>query len=356
MLSNFKCLNCSLSFWLDWLFNNSRTWCWFDRNIFDSINFNWFNIFFRFNWNKEISINFNCSCNWFRSRFSKRLNIDCENRLINFWNRWNRNESAVSNFNCIYFFNIIWFNHWFILNIMCMMNWNKCNSINYYSWISSIQYRCIWFSIDINCYGFCIFFCSSNWLVLEYWCIYFRDNFQWNVCLVSLFDSFYFSFLLWLDWMFDIFSIFNLFNRNIDNIILCDWLDCFVCNWNEMLIINFDYNFWYWFYCWDNWVSKYWFINFWNNIYWNVCLVSEIENIDFSIKWCMNSFWNVVCFSSRFNWNIWYFVNDNRTESFISDWNIMTTIYFNNSVMKSFVVDLYWFINEYWCICFWNNI
>lgn len=156
--------------------------------------------------------------------------------------------------------------------------------------------------------------------------------------------------------MFNVFIIFNLINRNIDNIIPCDWLDCFICNWNIVLIVDFNHNFWNWFHCWNYRVSKYWFVNFWNNIYWNVCFVSEIENIDLSIKWCLNSFWNIVCLSSRFNWDIWYFVNYNRAESLICNWNIITSIDSNNSVMKSLIVNWHWFIYKDGSICFWYYI
>lgn len=89
-------------------------------------------------------------------------------------------------------------------------------------------------------------------------------------------------------------------------------------------------------YClsWSSWfinILESWFVNLWNYIQRNICVVVGFESIDFFL-----SFWSYCIFDIMgsfigfLNWNIFNIINGNWLGTWITDWNIVVIANFKN--------------------------
>ena len=304
-------MNCSFFCWKNSVcfidvFRSFVNW-----NIFSTFNINSF--YFMRSWNIMISIN--CNNNFWLMKF-----IWSKSSMMNFWNNIKWNECFISNFESADMTIFLWLDWWRFINIT--WSWfyrNICSSSDYYLLNFFVILRNKIFIINFNYRSrFLNIFKSSS--------MSFRNDFDWNVCMLPNLKSTDWSFLSWLNWCFRsnkmLWCWFNWYICLTSN---CNWL-CFIrFNWNKVSSINCDY--WKcWFLSW----LKVCTMNFWNNTQRNVSFVSNSESVYWSFFSWIYSFWNICwiwCFVDR---NISYTFNNYWFSCLVFNWNIMITINLNN--------------------------
>ena len=125
-----------------------------------------------------------------------------------------------------------------------LMDWNINNPTNNDLLVSFI---CNWFvKFSINFDSSCSYCITSNrnWFINKDCLVGFRNNFKWNICLLANLDNVYFGssiFSLNWGWNFCVGRCF--FYWNVYYIINDNWSDFLICNWAEVLSIDFNDNF-----------------------------------------------------------------------------------------------------------------
>ena len=157
-----------------------------NRNVMFSFNNNRFDSF-SFNWNKVFIINSNnlllSFCGFFK--FMK------EDWFENSWNKVDWNEMTISQFECRYLFLLlIYLNDIFSLWILFFINFNISFFIDNNSFPFFINNWAVEFIIYFNNSIWKSSFINLNFLVLEYWSVYFRNDMSWNISVVIQSESF----------------------------------------------------------------------------------------------------------------------------------------------------------------------
>jgi hypothetical protein len=138
---------------------------------------------------------------------------------------------------------------------------------------------------------------SGSW---NYW-LFIRDNFEleklfvnfwnninWYVCYFSNIECVYF--LRWIDWnnWFSS-SWFNSMNRNESGSINNNLFVSSMSDWLVSLSINFNSMFFSVCFCDRNlFISENRSVNFWNDGYWNVCVLSFLECMNWAFRFVLN--------------------------------------------------------------------
>jgi len=142
---------------------------------------------------------------------------------------------------------------------------------------------------------------------------------------------------------------------NVNSVINNDWLYFFVCNRMILLTIYFNYNCWWGLKIWNSSILKNGSMFLWNNWYWNVGKLPDLDCVNLTILWGVNSFLNDKIVRGNLNWNEMLTINNYWAAWFIGDWNKVlsidgnTDLRFNNFYLFDFVI-------ENWSVWFWNML
>lgn len=194
-----------------------------------------------------------------------------------------------------------------------------------------------------------------DFLISENWSISFWNNCKRKVINFSDFDCVNFSNNLRSDytWFIDFFYIYILY-WDVSCFFNLDWLNSFVFQRNVVVTIHANY-----------WVlqrrdcslgSEQFFEFLRNDTDWDVGDWTNFECINLSF-FCWSDWFQLIYFFSRssVNWNVFNTIKCNWFGSFVSDWNIVLTVDFND------VSGIVWFFNflnilESRCKFLWNDI
>lgn len=303
------------------------------RNVLNSFDCNWFNSNL-----SDWRIWFSVYHNHFRRR--GRFFNCFENLSVNFGNYTQWNVSKVSNLEC---FNISW-SSWtncrskIVMRSICKFNRNIFNSINT-DWMNSLVLD--WYKMLISNF-------KNRGSLFINWKQNFWNLTNWNVSLS--FSGDWCNSGCWKTWIFEYFTCWGSINWDVSNSIFNDWFSrWFVCHWDVIDITNFNGWMRNFFSCWLYFIFKDWLEYFWNSVQWNVCYVSDFENIDGSIFVWSNSSWFINWFRSLLDWNIRNSFNNNWLYIFLSYWNVVTTIYFNHNFWLICSRQSFWDLSWNFC-------
>lgn len=194
----------------------------------------------------------------------------------------------------------------------------------------------------------------------------FWNNSKWYISSVVKIESFNGSFEWCNNRFFNLLSFRSLFNWNIFKTFNFNMLVLFACNWLVLISINLNNSFVDVFFCrCDRFVQKDWVICFWNSCQWDIVLtINSLECSDFSICFLFNCMRSIYWLCWQFYWYIYFLINENWSNFFVSNWMELLLIDCNNNFWRSFNIWLYsifescmvWFWNDWlWNICVVSN-
>lgn len=234
------------------------------------------------------------------------------------------------------------------------MNWNvefthKCN----WFWCFISNWLEV-FTVYINNILIYCLWCCLNRCVFEDWQVCFWNGFGWNVSNWSNVECVDGSLSCWDKWLFNINVNWSFMNWQVCNSVKCDWFNCSVVNWNEIISIDCNnsgdlssrIN-------WCDFVSEDSCVKLWNNWKWNISLISYFECVNWTFIFIYNCFTSVDMLWSWINWNIFYSLNCQWLYLLTSNWNIISSIHLEN--WSCSFLDWCHFIVKDRSVNFWNN-
>ena len=193
--------------------------------------------------------------------------------------------------------------------------------------------------------------CFQIWnnFVLEGSSVFFWNDWSGNECFISNFDCIDFGIL----WSLNCFFYYNIIwcrlNWNVSLSIDWSWINSLILDWNEILSVYSNSNFWFNNFDFFNFIVKYWLINLWNLLLWNVYFIINFDCVNFSWLLSLNYIFGSNIFSlNRFYWSINFTSNNNLIISCVSNWWICFSVNCNNMIVNRSWGDFYGFIQENW--------
>lgn len=109
---------------------------------------------------------------------------------------------------------------------------------------------------------------------------------------------------------------------------------------------------------WNWFIGKYWFVYIWNNINWDIILLSNCEGVNFFIRFRFQWGFDINSFCWFINWNECSVIDNDWFYSFVSYWEILLTININHNFWWGLKIWNYSIFENslllLWNYCQWN--
>jgi len=235
------------------------------------------------------------------------------------------------------------------------LNWDVLDFLNN-NWLTgSTLVRNKVLSIEANYWGFNSLIVDWNWFIGKYWFVYIWNNINWDIILLSNCECADFFIRFWFQWVFHINSFDWFSNWNESSVINNNWFYCFVCNWEILLTVYINNNFWWSFNIWNYSIFENSLVLLWNNCQWNVSRFTDLDCVNFFVNWGLNCLLNNNIFWSLNYWNVVFAHNNCRVYCFVADWDIVLSIY-RDSDWSFHNLNFFNFVVENWSVAFWNSL